>query len=401
MKIAIVVQGRFHAFDLTKALLARGHDVTLFTNYPRWAVRQFGLSPDCVRSFWPHGVISKGAYSLRLPATLAPDRWLNQSFGKWAASQLAKEHWDAIHCWSGVAEETYRQKKDRHCMRLLMRGSSHISVQDAILAQEEERTGIRLDRPGNWAKERERREYMLADSVVVLSSFARDTFLAQGFPASRLWLVPNAADTGMFRPSPEVVRERCGRILSGRPLKVLYVGALSLRKGLWDARTIVSRLAGGPFRFQFVGPTVVDAVRVVDGLKGFADVVPKVPQRELPRFYFDSDLFMFPTLEDGFPAVLAHAQASGLPILTTPNGSGPDLIEEGKTGWIRPIRSPEAFVETLLWCDANRSALAEMVKWIYESHRVRVWEDVAKEFEQVCWDAPRTAQSNFSEVAVG
>jgi glycosyltransferase involved in cell wall biosynthesis len=401
MKIAIVVQGRFHAFDLAKALIGRGHDVGLFTNYPRWAVGQFGLPSDCIRSCWPHGVISKGAYRLRLPRALAPDRWLNQSFGKWAATQLEREHWDAIHCWSGVAEEAYSKAKDRHCLRLLMRGSSHITVQDAILAQEEERTGIRLDRPGNWAKEREKREYMLADTVVVLSSFARDSFLAQGFPPSRLWLVPNAADTATFRPGPEEVRARCTRILSGAPLKVLYVGALSLRKGLWDARAIVRRLAGGPFRFRFVGPTVPDAVHLVEELKELANVVPKVPQRELPAFYFDSDLFMFPTLEDGYPAVLAHAQASALPILTTPNGSGPDLVEDGKTGWIRPIRSPEAFVETLLWCDAHRRDLAEMVRWIFESHHVRVWEDVAKDFEQICWDAPRAPQSDSSEVAVG
>jgi glycosyltransferase involved in cell wall biosynthesis len=286
-------------------------------------------------------------------------------------------------------------------MRLLMRGSSHITLQDAILEQEEKRTGTRLDRPGAWAKARELREYMLADTVVVLSSFARDSFLAQGFPPSRLWLVPIATDTAMFRPGPEVVRERCERILSGGALKVLYVGALSLRKGLWDARAVVRRLAGGPFRFQFVGPTVADAVSVVDELKRLADVVPKVPQRELPGFYFDSDLFMFPTLEDGFAIVLAHAQAAALPILTTPNCSGPDLVDEGRTGWIRPIRSPEAFVETLLWCDANRTALGEMVRRSYESHKVRVWGDVAKDFEQICWDEPRTPQRYSSEVAVG
>ena len=37
MKVAIVVQGGFHAFDLARALIGRGHDVTAFTNYPAWA----------------------------------------------------------------------------------------------------------------------------------------------------------------------------------------------------------------------------------------------------------------------------------------------------------------------------------------------------------------------------
>ena len=59
MKIAIVVHGRFHAFDLARALSERGHQVTLFTNYPQWAARRFGLGKVEVRSFWAHGIASR------------------------------------------------------------------------------------------------------------------------------------------------------------------------------------------------------------------------------------------------------------------------------------------------------------------------------------------------------
>lgn len=37
MKIALVVHGRFHAFDFAREL-SRNHDVTIFTNYPKWAI---------------------------------------------------------------------------------------------------------------------------------------------------------------------------------------------------------------------------------------------------------------------------------------------------------------------------------------------------------------------------
>ena len=59
MKIAIVVQGRFHAFHLARALLDRGSDVTVLTNYPKWAAARFGLPGDRVRSYWPHGVLTR------------------------------------------------------------------------------------------------------------------------------------------------------------------------------------------------------------------------------------------------------------------------------------------------------------------------------------------------------
>ena len=59
LKIAVVIHGRFYGFDLVRGLLQRGHDVTLFTNYPRWAVKRFDVPGECVRSFWWHGVLTR------------------------------------------------------------------------------------------------------------------------------------------------------------------------------------------------------------------------------------------------------------------------------------------------------------------------------------------------------
>jgi len=44
------------------------------------------------------------------------------------------------------------------------------------LAQEEARAGVRIDHPSPWMIEREQREYQLADKIVVLSTFAYDSF---------------------------------------------------------------------------------------------------------------------------------------------------------------------------------------------------------------------------------
>jgi glycosyltransferase involved in cell wall biosynthesis len=388
MKVALAVQGRFHAFDLGKAMLRRGHEVTVLTNYPRWAVERFGFPRAQVRSFGSHGALSKAAYGMLGARKVGPEPWLNPLFGKWAAQELEGDHWDVIQAWTGVAEEVLRRPRDRNCLRLVMRGSSHIRVQDEILEQEEQRTGIRLNRPSKWSIEREEREYRLADQVVVLSTFARNSFLAQGFPPTKIWNVPLGADLATFRPTRTSIEARCRRILSGQPLRILFVGTLSLRKGLWDARTIASQLPSGRFSLRFVGPIMSETKKIARELSTFAEIVPKVPQDELPGYYADSDIFMFPTLEDGFAVVLAQARASALPILTTPNCSGPDLIREAESGWIRPVRSPDTFVETLLWCDAHRPEVAEMVRHSYESPHIRAWDDVVKDFEQVCWSAP-------------
>ncbi len=385
MKIAIVVQGRFHAFDLAQALLGRGHDVTVFTNYPKWAVKRFGIEPDHVRSFWLHGIASRLAYGVPLGRfSFEPERWLHPVFARWAAAELRKEQWDAVHLWSGVAEEILKSLDNHMGLKLVMRGSAHIQTQRRILQDEERRVGRRVDRPSPWIVAREEREYELADHIVVLSTFAHESFLAQGVNQAKLCLLRLGTRTEAFRPHPDIVKARCRRILSGQPLRVLYVGALSFRKGMWDIAATLRSLGKDRFRFQFIGPVTPEARGLRTELRLWAEFVSKQPQQVLPDWYASSDLFVFPTLEDGFAVVLAQANAGALPILTTTNCCGPDLIQDGQTGWVLPIRSPEAFVDRLRWCDSHRKELAEMVTRIYTEFRPRDWTDVATDFEAIC-----------------
>ena len=384
MKIAIVVQGRFHAFDLVRDLLRRGHDVTIFTNYPKWAVRRFGIVSDRVRSFWVHGLAARTADRMRRIITgLDSDPILNPLFGRWAADQLKRESWDVIHAWSGVSEEFLAAPDIKAGLKLIMRGSAHIRTQSQILGEEESRTGVRIDKPSEWIVAREEREYKLADRIVVLSTFARDSFLAEGVEPDKIRLVPLGADVQRFRPQREVIEARCKRIISGEPLRILYVGALMYRKGLHDISEIV-RHTGQKFAFRFIGPISAEAKGICSQLRSQAEFIAKQPQLELPKWYAWGDVFLFPTIEDGYAVVLAQAHASGLPILTTPNCCGPDLIGASETGWILPIRSPEAFIDRLLWCDSHRAELADMVWRTFEGFHQRDWADVAADFEALC-----------------
>ena len=383
MKIAVVVHGRFYAFDLVKALIARGHDVTLFTNYPLWIVRRFQVPAACVRSFWFHGLLSKTANRVDPDDRLSIEKWLHPMFGAWARNQLLKEGpWDAIHSFSGVSEEILRCDVLRPCVQLV-RASSHIEVQARILAEEETRAGMRLDHPSRWIIQRELREYELAPTIVVLSEFARRTFLERGVPESKLRLMPLGADLRGFWPAPEIVDERIRRIRAGEPLTIVYAGSVSFRKGMFDLARIIHALGGRGFRFRLAGSVMKEGRQLVKELEGEASFLGKVPQETLPQVYASGDLFLFPTIEDGFPVVLAQAQTSGLPVLSSANCAAAELIRDGH-GWVLPIRTPELFIERLLWCDSHREELAQMVRSLYVSGVTRDYDTVAADFEEIC-----------------
>lgn len=382
MKIAIVVHGRFHAFDLARELLKRDHEVTLMTNYPAWAVRPFGVPATLVRSFWLHGAVSR------------LDEWLHQkmcfpyfeaalhsAFGHWAAHQLQKERWDAAICFSGGGEETLLALAGKKTLRICHRSSTHIRTQTRLLEEEEKRTGIPLQRPTPWMIAREEREYELADRIYVPSTFVKETFIAEGVSAGKVTVIPLGVQTETFRPSTEEMEARRLRILSQEPLSVLNVGTFSLRKGMWDMAKVITALQGENFCFRFVGPVAPEAMRLVPRLKPYATFTPKQPQRKLPAYYAGADLFILPTIEDGYPVVLAQASAAGLPILTTPNGAGTDLVRPNQTGWVLPVRNPKALIERLQWCQTHREELAAMVRRIHQEYRPRDWAEVAADFE--------------------
>ena len=382
MKIAVIVHGRFHAFDLVRALTKRGNDVHVFTNYPRWAAVRFGLRKEAVHSLWPHGV------ALRAVQKLGDKAWdlacpaMHTWFSRWASSELRRGDWDVIHSFSGVAENIFLSQLDarRHFM---VRGSSHIRCQDQILREESERAGVPLERPTRWIIDREEREYALCDQMLVLSSFAFSSFVHRGVPASKLSLFPLGVDTRSFRPSEEALNARLSRILSGQPLRVTFTGTLNYRKGLYDFERIVRALDPQKFEFELIGSVQAEAQDVVSKLPANVTLVRRQPQSKLPAWYNRGDVFLFPTLEDGFAVVLAQAYANALPIITTTNCAGPDMIRHGQSGWVLPIRRSDLFIEQLLWCDANRDRLAEVVRRLYDTWQARDWNDVAADFESI------------------
>ncbi len=390
LKIAIVVHGRLHAFDLGRELIKRGHDVAVFTNYPKWAAKRFDLPDNCVRSCWPEGVATRLASRMSSAGIINyPEIFLHTWFSKWAAGSLTKDPWDVVLCWSGVGEETLRALKGQRALTICHRTSSHIRTQNRLLVEEEQRTGVSQERPSQWMISREEREYDLADIILVPSGFVSQSFSDEGVPSNKVFTIHLGVESKKFRPAPAEHEARCDRILSGAPLQILNVGTFSFRKGMWDLARAIKTLHDLAFQFRFIGPVNPEAADLVSNLQPFAEFIPPQPQRDLPAFYGWGDIFVLPTIEDGYQLVLAQANAAGLPILTTPNGAGHDLIREGENGWVIPIRDPQALEERLRWCDVHRLEVAKMVRKIYHSFQTRGWDDVVMEFEKVCLTALR------------
>ena len=113
-----------------------------------------------------------------------------------------------------------------------------------------------------------------------------------------------------------------------------------------------------------------------DWLAQYQDIfryVPSVPHVSLNEYYSTATVFVFPSLVEGFGLVLLEAMACGIPIITTPNTAGPDIITDGVEGFIIPIRGVEALKEKIEWCYSHPEELAEMGRAARQKAKQLTW----------------------------
>jgi glycosyltransferase involved in cell wall biosynthesis len=176
-----------------------------------------------------------------------------------------------------------------------------------------------------------------ADCILVGSTFVRDSFLAQGYDARRIAVVPYGVDTGRFSPA--------GGVAPRSGFRALFVGQIGQRKGMSYLLQGYERFRKPDTELQLVGSYMVGS-GVYDRFRHLYRHTPHVPQVQLPGIYRQADVFVFPTLIEGMPLSVLEAMACGLPVIVTAHGPG-DVVTDGVDGFVIPIRSPEAIAERL------------------------------------------------------
>jgi glycosyltransferase involved in cell wall biosynthesis len=87
---------------------------------------------------------------------------------------------------------------------------------------------------------------------------------------------------------------------------------------------------------------------------------PNRPHAEVLELMESCDVFCLPSIVEGRALVMQEAMSRGLPLIITPNTGGEDLIEEGVTGFLVPIRRADEIAGRIAWFADNRPAVIEM-----------------------------------------
>jgi len=178
-----------------------------------------------------------------------------------------------------------------------------------------------------------------SDAVLCFNSLEADYLVTHGWARpDRVHRVSNGVETDCFlsRRHRSVAR------------RLLFVGQWLPAKGtryLVDAFTSLAALSD--FELACVGTgATAEAIQqeFPAAVRSRVSVLPRVDREQLYEQLRLADVFIFPTLSEGFSCALLEAMAAELPVVTTPVGSAVDFIDSGQNGVLVPCADVTALV---------------------------------------------------------
>lgn len=193
--------------------------------------------------------------------------------------------------------------------------------------------------------ERNRREWELADVIVVNSEWTREAIIAEGANPAKIEILPLAYEMEDGRLKIEDRKNPISDLRSPSTLRVLWLGQVNIRKGIHYLIEAARLLEREQIHFDVVGPIGILPGAVASAPRNMTFHGP-VTRDHAAEWYRQADVFVLPTLSDGFALTQLEALVHGLPVIVTPNCG--QVVEEGKTGFIVPARDAQALTNAIL-----------------------------------------------------
>ena len=209
----------------------------------------------------------------------------------------------------------------------------------------------------------------LADLTTQVSEVGKQRYIQVGaVPPHKIVYIPNGIDTSRFQPNPMVrqaVREQLGCapdafvwLTVGRlePVKN-HLGLLSAFREVAAVHPNARLLIAGQGSLQA-------AIEQHIAELGLAERVHLLGvRRDIPDLLNATDAFVLPSLWEGMPLTLLEASATALPIVATDVGGNAEVVLEGETGYLVPVKDTEALAQAMLrvmnLSEADRSAIGQ------------------------------------------
>lgn len=213
------------------------------------------------------------------------------------------------------------------------------------------------------------RELEMADFVIVASSYIKETLIEGGIAKEKVKIIPYGF--------PKVNPKKYRTISKGDRIKLLFAGNLSQLKGLSYLSDAIKGLE------EYVELTLIGSCseknEQIQNFIRLHKYLGVLSHADLLNEMHKHDVFVFPSLCDGWGMVVSEAMSQGTPVIATMNSCGPDIIKNNENGWLVPIRDSNSIREILQDIIADPYLIKKMGEKAVKTAESRPWTDYEDE----------------------
>lgn len=346
------------------------------------AIPEHGVLPNALPEFWRKKLDGRrisGVTMSKVCRICAPEM-MQRALPRlgWTSSERAdylNNHWfdrlasrrvtrcDFFHFVSSVGLYSARKARALGATIVCDVRQEHPRFQKRILKAEQEKLGVSQPIAGESFESKVLAEFEIADYFIVPSGYARETFVAEGFPRERIFVVPYGVDLRHFHTNPK----------EDARFRVLFVGQITIRKGIFDLLEAFRSLRIPQAELVLIGSIDPAIAHLLQPYRHLFRHVPSAPKTELHRYYSNSSVLVLPSLADAFPLVVAEAMACGLPVIISENTGTKEAVTDGREGFVVPVHDRAALAERMERLYADSELQSEMGRAAQKRARQMTW----------------------------
>ncbi len=212
---------------------------------------------------------------------------------------------------------------------------------------------------------RKEEEIRLADRILTLSGYAKETYVRSCIPEHKITVIPPGVDGRRF------AMEKKKRTRNS--FKYLFVGNIKPAKGVDILLNAFNRIEAPGKKLTIIG-AMGDAAHLLGNRQNNIAVKGYVPHEKLPEEYNDADIFILPSRLDGFGLVVTEAMSTATPVIVSSHVGAKDLVNDGVSGWVFESGDHEALADAMQKAYDNRDRLVSMGEKAREAVSLYTWE---------------------------
>ncbi|MBI2910192.1 MAG: glycosyltransferase family 4 protein [Chloroflexi bacterium] len=307
------------------------------------------------------------------------------------AERIARVLWLAVHLpkpSNAVIFEDHYFLRDVFLYNLLMTAFRRAVIVAGVYHFEE----YRSDGSGwrhAWQRFKERLYLLGVQTEVAISRYTARELESLGQPASKIRLVPCGIDGSEIKRYPKEPSDK---------VNLLFVGHYRPRKGVDHLVDAFCRLNAENAVLHLVGkkedPQYFERIVAMARENGLEDRIifhGQVDRDQLSHLYSQADIFVFPSLQEGFGIVLLEAMSYGLPIVASNVSAIPELVIDGENGFLVPPADPDALAAAITKLIEEPRLRREMGEAGYRIASAYSWERSGELFYKIIRELQKAA----------